>query len=34
MQVKLEDDHILPGNLREIIRMRGPTIELPYSYGA
>ena len=32
--VKLEDDHIMPGNLREIIRMRGPTIELPYSYGA
>jgi hypothetical protein len=32
--VKLEDDRILPGNLREIIRMRGPTIELPYSYGA
>ncbi len=32
--VKLEDDRILPGNLREQIRMRGPTIELPYSYGA
>ena len=32
--VKLEDDRILPGNLREAIRMRGPTIELPYSYGA
>jgi hypothetical protein len=32
--VKLEDDRIVPGNLRELIRMRGPTIELPYSYGA
>jgi hypothetical protein len=32
--VKLEDDRILPGNLREAIRMRGPTIELPFSYGA
>lgn len=32
--VKLEDDKILPGNLRELIRMRGPTIDLPLSYGA
>jgi len=32
--VKLEDDRIVPGNLRELIRMRGPTIDLPYSYGA
>ena len=32
--VKLEDDRVLPGNLREQIRMAGPTIELPYSFGA
>jgi hypothetical protein len=32
--VKLENDNILPGNLRELIRMRGPTFELPYSFGA
>jgi hypothetical protein len=32
--VKLEDNHVVPGNLRELIRMRGPTIDLPYSYGA
>ncbi len=32
--VKLENDRIVPGNLREAIRMRGPTIDLPYSYGA
>ena len=32
--VKLENDSVLPGNLREQIRMRGPTIDLPYSFGA
>ncbi len=32
--VKIEEDRVVPGNLRELIRMRGPTIELPYSYGA
>jgi uncharacterized protein DUF2849 len=32
--VKVEDDQVVPGNLRELIRMRGPTIDLPYSYGA
>ena len=32
--VKLENDKVLPGNLREQIRMRGPTIDLPYSFGA
>lgn len=32
--VKVENDRILPGNLRELIRLRGPTIDLPYSYSA
>lgn len=31
--VKLERDRILPGNLREMIRMSGPTIDLPITFG-
>ena len=32
--VKLDDDkQILPGNLRELIRLRGPTIDLPITFG-
>ena len=31
--VKLEDGLILPGNLREMIRLRGPTIDLPITFG-
>lgn len=31
--VKLEQDRILPGNLRELIRLRGPTIDLPITFG-
>jgi len=32
--VKLEgDNRILPGNLRELIRLRGPTIDLPITFG-
>ena len=31
--VKLERDRIIPGNLREMIRMRGPTIDLPITFG-
>jgi hypothetical protein len=31
--VKLEQNKVLPGNLRELIRLRGPTIELPITFG-
>jgi Protein of unknown function (DUF2849) len=31
--VKLEDGRILPANLREAIRLRGPTIDLPITFG-
>ena len=31
--VKLDGQHIRPANLREAIRLRGPTIELPFSFG-
>jgi len=31
--VKLKDGQILPANLREAIRLRGPTIELPITFG-
>jgi hypothetical protein len=31
--VKLDRDRILPGNLRELIRLRGPTIDLPLTFG-
>jgi hypothetical protein len=31
--VKLEDGLILPANLREAIRLRGPTIDLPITFG-
>ena len=31
--VKIERDRIIPGNLRELIRMRGPTIDLPITFG-
>ena len=31
--VKLDGRHIRPANLREAIRLRGPTIELPFSFG-
>ena len=31
--VKVERDQILPGNLRELIRLRGPTIDLPITFG-
>src|SRR5262245_3071473 len=30
--VKIAQDSIVPGNLREMIRMRGPTIDLPVSF--
>src|SRR5207302_10700441 len=33
--VKLDrDGHVLPANLRETIRYRGPTIELPARFGS
>jgi DNA-binding LacI/PurR family transcriptional regulator len=31
--VKLDGQHIRPANLREAIRLRGPTIDLPFSFG-
>ena len=31
--VKVERDRVLPGNLRELIRLQGPTIELPITFG-
>jgi predicted NAD/FAD-binding protein len=31
--VKLERDRVLPGNLRELIRLRGPTVDLPITFG-
>jgi predicted short-subunit dehydrogenase-like oxidoreductase (DUF2520 family) len=31
--VKRGDDGIVPGNLRELIRLRGPTIDLPVTFG-
>ena len=31
--VKLDGAHNRPANLREAIRLRGPTIELPFSFG-
>ena len=31
--VKLERNRVLPGNLRELIRLRGPTIDLPVTFG-
>ena len=31
--VKLDGDSILPGNLRELIRLNGPTIDLPITFG-
>lgn len=31
--VKLERDRVVPGNLRELIRMGGPTIDLPITFG-
>jgi hypothetical protein len=31
--VKIDRDRIIPGNLREMIRMRGPTIDLPITFG-
>jgi hypothetical protein len=31
--VKVEQNSILPGNLRELIRLRGPTIDLPITFG-
>jgi hypothetical protein len=31
--VKVERDRVLPGNLRELIRLRGPTIDLPITFG-
>ena len=31
--VKLDRDRIVPGNLRELIRLRGPTIDLPITFG-
>ena len=31
--VKLKDGRILPANLREAIRLRGPTFELPITFG-
>jgi hypothetical protein len=31
--VKLDRDRVLPGNLRELIRMGGPTIDLPVTFG-
>lgn len=32
--VKVESDRVLPGNLRELIRLNGPTIDLPITFGA
>jgi hypothetical protein len=31
--VRVDGHHILPGNLREAIRLRGPTIDLPVTFG-
>ena len=31
--VKLDRDRVVPGNLRELIRMSGPTIDLPITFG-
>lgn len=31
--VKLERDRVVPGNLRELIRLRGPTVDLPITFG-
>jgi hypothetical protein len=31
--VKIERDRIIPGNLREMIRLSGPTIDLPITFG-
>ncbi len=31
--VKIERDRVVPGNLRELIRMGGPTIDLPITFG-
>ena len=31
--VKREGGQLLPGNLRELIRLRGPTIDLPITFG-
>ncbi len=31
--VKIERDRVLPGNLRELIRLNGPTIDLPITFG-
>jgi Protein of unknown function (DUF2849) len=31
--VKLAGGHVRPGNLRELIRLGGPTIELPVTFG-
>jgi hypothetical protein len=31
--VKIERDQVVPGNLREVIRMSGPTIDLPITFG-
>jgi hypothetical protein len=31
--VKLEQNRVLPGNLRELIRLNGPTIDLPITFG-
>ena len=31
--VKVDGARILPANLREAIRLRGPTIDLPFSFG-
>jgi hypothetical protein len=31
--VKLSEGRVLPANLREAIRLRGPTIDLPVTFG-
>jgi hypothetical protein len=31
--VKVERDRVVPGNLRELIRMNGPTVDLPITFG-
>lgn len=31
--VKLDRGRVVPGNLRELIRMGGPTIDLPITFG-
>jgi len=31
--VLIDGDRVVPGNLRELIRLRGPTIELPITFG-